>query len=146
MRKPAMATISLSRFDIKVGYEDNAGPANSLSIGSPGSQRLTIRNRTTMPYDVRATCELPDPHPPRALSYPAGGEEAVIAKAAISGTTSASALQTLDIHGPAASGQRLQITEIEYRLSTAGVPITMGRLWRKITTGTLPFTDVIDVV
>lgn len=141
-----MATISIDRFDVVIGCEDATGPANRLSIGGPGSQRLTIRNRTTLPYDVRATCELPDPHPPRALSYPAGGGEAIIAKAALSGTTSASELQTLDIHGPAASGQRLQITQIEYRLSTAAVPITVGGLWKKITTGPFPFTDMIDVV
>jgi hypothetical protein len=140
-----MVKISLGRFDVTIECENGTAPVSSLPVGGPGSQRVTLRNRTTLPYDVRTTCEFPDPKPPRALSYPAASSKEVINTAAVSGSGSATALQPLDVHGPAAIGQRLQITIVEYRLTTHGVPPSVGGLWKPLSAGALPSTDTIDV-
>lgn len=141
-----MSKISLSRFDITIECENSTGPVSILPIRGTAGQRVTVRNRTTLPYDLLATCELPDPRPPRAFSYPAASSKEIVTVPAVSGSGSATVLQPLDVHGPPAFGQRLQLTDIEYRLTTTGVPPALGGLWKRLSSGALPTTDTIDVV
>ncbi|MDP5277939.1 hypothetical protein Q9Q95_03305 [Sphingomonas sp. DG1-23] len=142
-----MVRISLGRFDIDTQCEQGGAAVANLTVGNAGQHKVTFRNRTTLPYDVRATCMFPDPNPPRGLSYnSATPSQDVIGVASLTGSASAVAGQALDVHGPAGQHQRLQITVVEYRLTTAGVGLNMGSLWKAIATSALPFTDTVDVV
>jgi hypothetical protein len=105
-------------------------PAGTLPVNGPAEHAVQVKNRSTLPYDVSLRSLFPDPLPSRALSYVANPTDSWDTSwPLVAGWQTVHARRDLDLHGPAAVGQRLHCVELRYRLANPATPIGAGGLW-----------------
>jgi hypothetical protein len=100
--------------------------------------RVRVTNLSTLPCDVDLTQALPDPRPPRPLSFTGSAASATgwtTAWRSLSGAHVEDWVD-LDLHGPAASNARIFIQSVRYRLATG--PSAPGGLYTTVSGSPMP--------
>jgi hypothetical protein len=138
---------SVGNFTIEGDVVVGSNPKKRVQQRSGAEHRVRVTIRSTLAYDVIVESKLPDLKPPRALSYAQPAIDRWQAKwQCVSGSAPFDQRCPLDVHGPAAAGQRLWSHELRYRLANSTIGLSAGGLWVSKTAQPLPVDVTVIVV
>lgn len=134
-----MASRTVGNLLIEAQVVDHGGKVLTKAARLTATRhRVRLTNLSTLPYDVDLTQALPDPRPPRPLSFAGTAASAtgwVTAWPSVSGRFVEDWVD-LDLHGPAAPNARIFVQSIRYRLATG--PAAPGGLYTIVNGAPMP--------
>ena len=134
-----MASRTVGNLLIEAQVVDHSGKVLTQAASHAATRhRVRLTNLSTLPYDVDLTQALPDPLPPRPLSFTGVAATATGWTAAwpsVSGPFVEDWVD-LDLHGPAAPNARIFVQSIRYRLATG--PTAPGGLYTTVVGAPMP--------
>lgn len=141
-----MAQASAGNFIIFSDTEIQGAATSQIAVGAGAGHRIVVQNRSTLPYDFRASNEMQAA--PRALSFGGASPDHWTAQfGPLAGLQkSPDQIETLDPHGPAAQRQNISVVDFQYRLATGGIPVGAGGNWQSLRSTALPLLHQVDVV